>query len=184
MLLALTLFTLLLTFTANAQEPVCSLASFDRCGPAEQKPGTPSTCNATVQVANQPSIYSLQCRRNENLKATLNYAACLNVIVDICNKLTFPHVETDRWIWTPPTNAGCALGFWLPSGNGSDAAFPPSYERCSAGIFEPMAKACTNPQWNNVGGVNLKTLPDATTSGMAVNPLYPSYVIAPMQLTT
>ncbi|KAL8938375.1 MAG: hypothetical protein Q9216_003932 [Gyalolechia sp. 2 TL-2023] len=184
MLPALSLILFLLTCTATAQQPACSLASFDRCGPAEQEPGTPSTCNATVKVSSQPDIYTLQCRQNRNVQANLNYQACLNAIVDICNKLTFPHVEKDRWIWTPPSNIGCALGFWLPSGNGSDAAFAPTYERCQTGIFEPIARACTNPAWNNVGGVNLRTLPDGTTSGEAVNPLYPSYVIGPNQLTT
>lgn len=189
MLLTLSSIGFLLSLTnANAQrrqqQPVCSLASFDRCGPAIQEPGYPSTCNATIESSPIPSRYSLQCRQNRDLQAGLNAATCMNAIGDICNRLTDPHVLKDQWVWTSPALIGCAFGFWLPSGNGSDAAFAPSYDRCVVGIFEPMAKACTNPQWNNVGGVNLKVFPSSTTSGQAVDSFYPSYVIAPSQLTT
>lgn len=188
MLLTFTLITFLSLTSVYAQQrqqqPVCSLATFDRCGPAEQEPGQPSTCNATIEVAPIPSRYSLQCRQDRSLQAGLNYATCLNAIVDICNRLTDPHALKNQWVWTSPAYIGCAFGFWLPLGNGSDAAFAPSYDRCVVGIFQPMAQACTNPQWNNVGGVNLKTFPGRTTSGEAVDSLYPSYVIAPSQLTT
>ncbi|KAL8716734.1 MAG: hypothetical protein Q9225_005963 [Loekoesia sp. 1 TL-2023] len=191
MLVVSYLITFLLSSTAKAQRDEtqarapdsCSLASFDRCGPANQAPGTASTCNATVAASGSPSVYGVQCKQNLNIQSGLNYQNCLVAATDICNKLTDPHVLKDRWIWTNPTIMSCAFGFWLPSGNGSDAAFAPEYNRCMVGIFQPMAQLCTNPSWNNVGGVNIKVMPNSTTTGEAVDPYYPSYVIAPSSLT-
>ena len=187
MLLISYLIPFLLSSTAIAQSAAaqtCSLASFDRCGPANQRPGTESTCNATVAVTGSPSVYGVQCFQNLDIKSGLVFQNCQTAAADICNKLTDPHVQKDRWIWTNPAIISCAFGFWLPSGNGSDAAFAPDYNRCMYGIFQPMAKSCTNPSWNNVGGVNLASIPNATYTGQAVDPYYPSYVIAPSQLTT
>lgn len=193
MLFGFVLITFLLSSTSKAAVPIsvstrqqvdtCSLASFDRCGPANQIPGTKSTCNATITSAQTPQVYGYQCSQNFDIKSTLNYPNCVTAITDICNKLTDPHVLRDRWIWTNPAYINCALGFWLPSGNGSDAAFAPDYNRCVNGIYGPLATACTNPSWNNVGGVNLAEMPNTNGTGTAVDPYYPSYVIAAAQLT-
>ncbi|KAL8688908.1 MAG: hypothetical protein Q9218_005295 [Villophora microphyllina] len=185
MLLTLYLFNYLFNAVSHAQPAAatCSLASFDRCGPAQQKPGTPSTCNATVAASQVPTVYGVQCGQDQDLQSSLNYGNCAAASVDICNRLTDPHVKKDRWVWTNPAYIGCAFGFWLPSGNGSDAAFAPNYDRCTNGIFGPLAKLCTNPSWNNVGSVNVKQMPNETESGQAVDPYYPSYVIAPAALT-
>ncbi|KAL8946873.1 MAG: hypothetical protein Q9222_006785 [Ikaeria aurantiellina] len=187
MLLTLSLLTSFLLPLIQAQQPAasdsCSLAQFDRCGPANQAPGTPSTCNATIETGIQPSAYTVQCSQNLELRTQLNFPNCAISAADICNKLTDPHVKKDRWIWTNPAYIGCAFGFWLPSGNGSDAAFAPNYDRCMVGIFTPLARLCTNPSWNNVGSVNVKVMPNTTQTGVAADPYYPSYVIAPAQLT-
>ena len=166
------------------QRSQCSLAQFDRCGPADQAYGTASTCNSTITRTTEPEFYGLQCSRNPALARSLDPQACQAAQEDICNRLTDAHVIKDRWIWTNPAFIGCSLGFWLPSGNGSDAAFAPNYDRCMEGIFGPMTTLCTKPSWNNIGAVNLAALPDSTSSGTPVNPYYPSYVIAPVQLTT
>ncbi|CAL8582275.1 hypothetical protein XPA_007941 [Xanthoria parietina] len=54
------------------------------------------------------------------------------------------------------------------------------------GIYRPMISTCTNQfaSWQNAGSVNLKTMPGATSTGEAVDAMYPSYVIAPQALTT
>ncbi|KAI4248348.1 MAG: hypothetical protein LQ352_005937, partial [Teloschistes flavicans] len=155
MLLTLYLLSSLLSSISYAQAAqaagsTCSLASFDRCGPAVQKPGTASTCNATVKASQVPSVYGVQCGQDLDIQSTLNVPNCAYASVDICNRLTDPHVKKDRWIWTNPAYIGCALGFWLPSGNGSDAAFAPDYDRCMTGIFGPLANLCSNPAWKNV----------------------------------
>ncbi|KAI4226628.1 MAG: hypothetical protein L6R40_008269 [Gallowayella cf. fulva] len=183
MLLSLCLFTTLLSTASWAQQPdSCSLKSFDRCGPANQRPGTPSTCNATV-TPGLPAVYNVNCQRNGD-QGKLNGANCLLASTDICNRLTDPHVKRDQWVWSNPSYLSCSLGFWLPSGpNGTDAAFAPDWNRCMYGIFQPMTNACTNPSWNNVGSVNLKIMPNTSTTGEAVDGLYPSYAIAPTQLT-
>ncbi|KAL8749062.1 MAG: hypothetical protein Q9199_007923 [Rusavskia elegans] len=187
MLFAFYLIASLFSTSAKAQGPSsCSLASFDRCGPANQVPGTPSTCNATV-TPGPPGVYKVNCIRYDQVQATLNQNNCLLAATDICNKLTAPQVQKDQWVWSNPAFLSCALGFWLPSGpNGTDAAFAPDFNRCMTGIFQPMTRTCTNQfaSWQNAGSVNLKVLPSSTTTGEAVNALYPSYVIAPQQLTT
>lgn len=187
MLFPFYLVTLFLSSASEAQgtASTCSLASFDRCGPATQVPGTPSTCNATLTNSpGAPAVYGVLCTQSSDLQASLVGGTCVNAATDICNKLTDPHVIRDRWIWSAPGFFGCALGFWLPSGNGTDAAFAPDWNRCMEGIFLTMAANCTNPSWNNIGSVNLRILPNSTTTGLPVDPLYPSYLIAPRQLTT
>lgn len=162
----------------------CSLASFDRCGPAIQQPGTPSTCNATI-TKGLNLVYGANCIQYPEAQANLNFQNCVNAAApEICNKLTDPHVLRDRWIWSNPAILDCSLGFWLPSGNGTDAAFAPDYNRCMTGIFIPLSNYCTNPSWNNAGSVNIKVLPNGTANGAAIDPYYPSYVIAPSPLTT
>ncbi|KAL8627122.1 hypothetical protein Q9189_007183 [Teloschistes chrysophthalmus] len=185
MLLAFYFLISLLSSTSFAQGAggTCSLASFDRCGPAMQKPGTPSTCNRTAEASLIPSVYGVQCGQDLDIQSTLNVPNCAYATIDICNRLTDPHLKKDRWIWTNPAYIGCALGFWMPSGNGTDAAFAPDFDRCTTGIFGPLAKLCSNPAWKNVGSINIKRMPNATDSGQAVDAYYPSYVIAPAALT-
>ncbi|KAL8669074.1 MAG: hypothetical protein Q9168_006324 [Polycauliona sp. 1 TL-2023] len=186
------LFASLFTTPSDAQlgqttPDSCSLASFDRCGPANQVPGTASTCNATVTPGN-PAKYNVDCIISDAAQQQkLNPGNCMLATTDICNKLTSPHVQKDTWVWSNPAYLGCALGFWLPSGpNGSDAAFAPDYNRCMVGIYTPMITECTKPfaSWINAGSVNLKTFPSQTTNGEAVDDGYPSYMIIPAQLTT
>lgn len=174
-----------LNVPSQAAPAICSLATFDRCGPANQIPGTPSTCNATLTNSGLNVVYGAKCIQYPDARSGLVKDNCINSAApDICNKLTDPHVLKDRWIWSNPAVIGCAYGFWLPSGNGTSAAFAPDYNRCMNGIFGPLANYCTNPSWNNAGSVNLKFLPNSTYTGQAVDPDYPSYVIAPSQLTT
>ncbi len=186
MLFAFYLLASLFSTASNAQAAnSCSLASFDRCGPANQVPGTPSTCNATV-TPGLNGVYKVNCIRNQEIQASLNGNNCLLAATDICNKITASHVTRNQWIWSNPAFLSCALGFWLPSGNGTDAAFPPDFNRCMQGIYRPMISTCTNQfaSWQNAGSVNLKTMPGATSTGEAVDAMYPSYVIAPQALTT
>ncbi|KAL8991717.1 MAG: hypothetical protein Q9169_007713 [Polycauliona sp. 2 TL-2023] len=185
MLFILYLFASLFNTLSHAQDS-CSLSSFDRCGPANQAPGTASTCNATV-TPGLPAKYNVNCVSRQDIQGKLNRGNCGLAANDICNKLTSPHVRKNTWTWSNPAFLSCSLGFWLPSGpNGSDAAFAPDWNRCMDGIFLKMASECTNQfsSWNNAGSVNLKTLPNASSSGEAVDELYPSYAIAPQQLTT
>ncbi|KAI4091165.1 MAG: hypothetical protein LQ344_004278 [Seirophora lacunosa] len=182
------LVTFLLALTAEAQGSqsgrTCSLSAFDRCGPANQAPGTPSTCNATITNLGVSGVYTSKCIQNPTSQSNLIRDACIfQAGPDICNRLTDRNVLRDQWVWSNAGVVGCALGFWLPSGNGTNAAFPPDYNRCMYGIFNPLVNYCTNPTWNNAGSVNLKILPNATQSGEAVDPFYPSYVVAPSQLT-
>ncbi|KAL9595303.1 MAG: hypothetical protein Q9219_006525 [cf. Caloplaca sp. 3 TL-2023] len=188
MFLTFSLIGLFLASAVNAQgtqqaPETCSLASFDRCGPAKQLPGTPSTCNATVALTGTASVYGVRCFSTQAIESGIVADNCVQAVGDICNKITDPHVLKNRWIWSNQAIIGCTMGFWLPSGNGTDAAFAPDYNRCMYGIFQPMSKICTNPSWNNLGGVNLKIFPNTTTTGEAVDSYYPSYVIAPSQLT-
>ncbi|KAL8815738.1 MAG: hypothetical protein Q9223_005151 [Gallowayella weberi] len=177
----LTLCLLICLSVAHSWAQSCSLASFDRCGPANQKPGTKSTCNATI-TSGPPSVYTVNCQQDRTIRSNLNKQNCLLASTDICNKITDPFVQKNQWIWSNPAYLSCALGFWLPAGaNATDAAPPPDWNRCMYGIFQPMTNACTNPTWNNIGSVNIVHMPNSTTTGQAVDSLYPSYVVAPIQ---
>ena len=77
------------------------------------------------------------------------------------------------------------MGFWLPSGEGA-APVISDVESCENNIFLPMVGYC-NPVGSlgeyNVGGVNLRKLPDVLQTGVQVNSGYPSYVLATKELT-
>ncbi|KAI4287438.1 MAG: hypothetical protein L6R35_003299 [Caloplaca aegaea] len=174
------LITFLLSLTSEAQE--CSPSPIDRCGPSRQSPGTQSTCNATITKLNINGVYTANCYNP--FEQSLSIGTCRSdALLDICNRLTDRHVISDRWVWSDVS--GCALGFWLPSGdNFSEPAFAPDFNRCMEGIFTPLMDYCSDPAWNTVGSVNVKVLPDSEQNGEAVDPYYPSYIMAPEPLTT
>ncbi|KAL8966750.1 MAG: hypothetical protein Q9197_005809 [Variospora fuerteventurae] len=175
------LFTFLLSLTSEAQE--CSPSPIDRCGPSRQSPGTQSTCNATITHSNEEGVYTANCGTDLGQKIDIGNCLSSEALLEICNRLTDRHVITDRWVWSDAP--GCALGFWLPSGdNVSEPAFAPDFNRCMEGIFKPLIDYCRNPGWITVGSVNVKVLPNSEQNGEAVDPYYPSYIMAPVPLTT
>ena len=66
-----------------------------------------------------------------------------------------------------------------------NGAPPPSFERCQKQITSVINQYCAGPVFN-AGGVNLKVFPGAgasntSSTGLPVDPLYPSYVMLPFQ---
>ena len=65
-----------------------------------------------------------------------------------------------------------------------DAGTCPNGDHCTIDIFYHMIQAFTSAKCDKNGGaVNLKTLPDQTQTGEAVDAGYPSYVMVPQALT-
>ncbi|MCJ1451169.1 hypothetical protein MMC28_001504 [Mycoblastus sanguinarius] len=159
----------------------------DPCGPASQPTPNPigDTCNTSIALSNSPSPYGVQCLNNDP-NTNISWTACaIETIPAICDQLTDPAVQKGKWIWasaTPPDV--CWLGFYLPTYAGS--AQVPTLDRCVNEIFRPMVGFCNvwdNQGENNLGLVNVKSVPDGSQSGQAVDVGYPSFVLASRELT-
>lgn len=177
-------------YTAIDNATVTAAVS-DPCGPLIQPTPNPAgnTCNVSIIESESPSSYGVQCL-NDYTDTNLTFDACSNqTIPTICDKLADPAVQNGTWIWASanPPNV-CYMGFYLPPYDGS--AQKPGKDRCVNEIFRPMLGYC-NPATGyevsegmyNLGMVNVKTKPDETQNGQAVDVGYPSYIIATRQLT-
>ncbi|KAF6226152.1 hypothetical protein HO133_009018 [Letharia lupina] len=142
-------------------------ANPDPCGPPTgQAPGVAgslSTCHANVSVADlaQPSYYGVQCT-NDNSGFTLEQGTCL-----------------DSLLTENPTDGEDINR--LPKGG----APPPSDGRCQEQITSVISQSCAGPVFN-AGGVNVKEFPSAgasntSSTGLPVDPMYPSYVMMPFK---
>ncbi|CAD6577445.1 MAG: hypothetical protein ASARMPRED_008281 [Alectoria sarmentosa] len=161
-------------------------ANPDPCGPPTgQAPGSLSTCHANVSVANlgQPSAYGVQCA-NDGSGYTLEQSTCADSSITMCDQISglygAGYQRTDTWVWTTQ-DGNCTFGYWLPK----NGAPPPSFERCQKQITSVINQYCAGPVFN-AGGVNLKVFPGAgasntSSTGLPVDPLYPSYVMLPFQ---
>lgn len=115
------------------------------------------------------------------------FDACVSqTIPAICDQLTDPAVQKDKWIWassTPPSV--CWMGFWLP-GDANAAKTITDVDQCKNDIFMPMVGYC-NPSGDvgeyNLGLVNVVRVPDVLQTGTQVDAGYPSYILATRQLT-
>ncbi|KAL8713805.1 MAG: hypothetical protein Q9225_006715, partial [Loekoesia sp. 1 TL-2023] len=95
-----------------------------------------------------------------------------------------PDWARNIWHWNTDGGEGCAVGIWLPGGEG--VADTPDRIRCRDAIYGTMALYCNEggdggdggPQ-SQVAAVNLVKLPGNGTTGQQSNAGYPSYVIAP-----
>ncbi|CAF9918039.1 MAG: hypothetical protein ALECFALPRED_000478 [Alectoria fallacina] len=165
-------------------------ANPDPCGPPTgQAPGAAagslSTCRANVSVANlgQPSAYGVQCA-NDGSGYTLEQTTCADSSITICDQISglfgAEYQRTNTWIWSTQ-DGNCTFGYWLPK----NGAPPPSFERCQEQITSVINQYCMGPVFN-AGGVNLNVFPsagasNASSTGLPVDPLYPSYVMLPFQ---
>ena len=68
------------------------------------------------------------------------------------------------------------MGFWLPV-NATTSARTPGYGQCVVYIYEQIFKTCNLLPDTNSGSVNLKSLPFLGSTGEAVDPNYPSYIM-------
>lgn len=164
-------------------------ANPDPCGPPTgQAPGVAgslSTCHANVSVADlgQPSYYGVQCT-NDNSGFTLEQGTCLDSLLTVCDQISgqwgVQYQDTDTWIWSTE-DGNCTFGYWLPKGG----APPPSDGRCQEQITSVISQSCAGPVFN-AGGVNVKAFPSAgasntSSTGLPVDPMYPSYVMMPFK---
>ncbi|MCJ1452438.1 hypothetical protein MMC28_002781 [Mycoblastus sanguinarius] len=159
----------------------------DPCGPPIQSPNHPvqqSTCLSAVSAATYPEVYGFECLQDDT-GYQLNQATCSDAIYDICWQMYYNGPAPGQWYWSSDGFDNCTFGFWLPLGN--ETAPTPSYNRCLYQIFSPMIGTCVgNPKFN-VGAINLVSLPStilnstgqviSSTTGEAVDPNYPSYVM-------
>ncbi|CAF9917455.1 hypothetical protein IMSHALPRED_003586 [Imshaugia aleurites] len=163
----------------------------DPCGPLHQPSpnAAGNTCNVSILHSESPAPYAVQCL-TDYTNTQITFAACSNqTIPAICDKLADPAVQNGTWIWASasPPNV-CYMGFYLPPYDGS--AQKPDMNKCVNEIFRPMLGYC-NPATGyeetegmyNLGLINVRTKPDATQDGEAVDVGYPSYILATTQLT-
>lgn len=163
----------------------------DPCGPLVQPSPNPvgNTCNVSIIESTSPAPYGVQCLA-DHTNTHLDIDTCSNqTIPAICDKLADPAVQNGTWVWASANSPNlCSMGFYLPPYSGS--AQIPGRDKCVNEIFRPMLGYC-NPATGyevtegmyNLGTVNIKTLPDKTQDGAAVDVGYPSYIIATRQLT-
>jgi len=166
----------------------------DACGPTQQNPWSPKdTCSAPLAftastTARKPSTFSNVCVLNPNLgQYGYNiFTYCPALIPQICNSLSVAAPLRDQWVWADSTD--CAMGFWMPGI--ATSALVPQQPQCVS-IFTAMLTQCAPPLQKAQGSsVNLQVLPiipsiqtgagygqNASGTGMAVEPLYPSYVM-------
>lgn len=173
----------------NATAPA---AVRDPCGPLTQPLPNPAgnTCNVSIIDSESPAPYGVQCL-TDYTNTHIDFDACSKqTIPAICDKLANPAVQNGTWIWASANLPNvCYMGFYLPPYDGS--APKPDKGKCVNEIFRPLLGYC-NPATGyevsegmyNLGMVNVKTKPDQTQNGQAVDVGYPSYIMATRQLTT
>ncbi|KAI4177642.1 MAG: hypothetical protein LQ343_000105 [Gyalolechia ehrenbergii] len=178
----------------------------DPCGPAVQTGEEWDTCtiheDGTLNVdgspfvwySDEPSYYGVQCLPKPNNTSDGVDNAVPNLNTEMCNFDELCNaIQTDfatgLWHWNNNGGEGCALGIWLPDGDG--VAQIPDSVRCRDAIYGMAGLYCTagGPQGGDgladsqVASVNLKLLPGGGQNGAQVNAGYPSYIIAPEILT-
>jgi len=172
----------------------------DPCGPTIQNnPDYPNTCNLVPSLAQAPAPYGINCTQTFDIvkypKIGVTWDNCAASLQSICTKMEDSRTMTGYWIWSELA-AGCALGFFLPSYQGS--APRPSGQRCM-NIFTALVNSCrTTTKPSNVGGINLRAYPTydpdfwvaggylteeypnniINATGEAVNAGYPSYMVS------
>ncbi|KAL8713684.1 MAG: hypothetical protein Q9220_002210 [cf. Caloplaca sp. 1 TL-2023] len=176
----------------------------DPCGPVVQDgtefdtctvdpDGTPNTEGSPfVYFTEEPAPYGVQClpmpvqnhpsgfsNAPTGTVPELNIKSCN--ITGLCEHIQTADLIKNTWSWKADGGPGCAVGIWVPAGNG--VAQIPDKTRCRAGIFGTMGLYCEGggPS-SQVAAVNVKTLPANGGSGEAVNAGYASYIIAPQIL--
>ncbi|KAL8942971.1 MAG: hypothetical protein Q9211_001172 [Gyalolechia sp. 1 TL-2023] len=179
----------------------------DPCGPAGQTGQEWDTCtihedgtlntdgSPFVWYSDEPSYYGVQClpKPNNTSDGFDNEVPDLNVekcnFEELCDAIQSDYA-TGMWHWNTNGGEGCALGIWLPDGNGT--AQIPDPVRCRDAIYGMAGLYCSlgGPEGGDgsvnsqVAGINLLALPQGGANGLQVNPGYPSYIIAPEVLTT
>lgn len=154
----------------------------DPCGPFDHTNDAGfSTCTASV-IPGGPSPYGIVCGKDSDITLAVKTGRCAISAQGMCIALAKGELSAGEWHWTGDASATpCRVGVFLAAG---DSVAPlPSYKRCLNQIFQPLVFSCLNSRYN-IGTVNLKQLPDYTKnfSGLAVNPGYHSYVMAPTAL--
>ncbi|KAL8939746.1 MAG: hypothetical protein Q9216_003190 [Gyalolechia sp. 2 TL-2023] len=177
----------------------------DPCGPAVQNGEQWDTCtihedgtlntdgSPFVWFADEPSYYGVQClpMPNNTSDGVDNAVPYLDVtkcnMDEMCNSIQENSIK-GAWRWNTD-GEGCALGVWLPQGEG--VAQIPDTVRCRDAIYGMAGLYCTlgGPQGGDggrqsqVASINLKALPGGGGTGEQVDAGYPSYIIAPEVLT-
>ncbi|KAI4115388.1 MAG: hypothetical protein LQ345_003993 [Seirophora villosa] len=167
----------------------------DPCGPTEQDGTLINTCTRNpdgtrnidgwplVTLGTSPSYYGILCEAYTPaagaVKPNINFDKC--DFSKICNAAQSASYSRDQWHWDESGGEGCAVGIFLPGGDG--VAVTPDAVRCSDGIYGEMGLWCSGGGPNSqVASVNIQKLPGGGSTGEAANAGYPSYIIAPRPL--
>ena len=120
-----------------------------------------------------------QCHRiTEPSMPGLNPTNCEYITQNLCRRFQLGPVlidDRDKWHWFELP--GCALAFYL-----STTAQSPGLQGCLRIMGEIREKCATNSRYN-AGTSNVKTLPDFTGDGQAVDNWEARFIMAPERLT-
>ena len=151
----------------------------DCCGPTGRSTILPDTCYTTANVSTTNEVFGVTCFTGTGTVLQAPPPLPYYTATVICNNINNGTALPNTWFWSMPVT-GFALGVWLP-GNPGDAPCP-YWNSCYSAIYYMMIQGClTSP--GGGGSINLVKLPDTTQTGQAVDPGYPSYVMAAQPLT-
>ncbi|KAL9596626.1 MAG: hypothetical protein Q9219_005663 [cf. Caloplaca sp. 3 TL-2023] len=173
----------------------------DPCGPAKQTGEEWDTCTVHadgspnvdgspfIWYSDEPAYYGVECLP---LPATVVGAPKINMancnFQRVCDSIQAAEWAKGVWHWNTDGGIGCAVGVWLPDGEG--VAQVPDAIRCRDAIYGMSSLYCSAGGIGGDGGassqvaaVNLVGLPgNGTATGSQKNSGYPSYIIAPQVL--
>ena len=151
----------------------------DCCGPTARSTILPDTCYTTANLTTTHEPFGVTCFTGTGTVLQVSPPETYYTATVICDNINNGTAQPNAWFWSMPV-AGFALGVWLP-GNPGDAPCP-YWDSCYNAIYYMMIQGClTSP--GGGGSINLAQLPDTTQKGQAVDPGYPSYVMASQPLT-
>ena len=119
---------------------------------------------------------------NPPLLIAIDLRECTYAVPFTCRRLDIVRLAQrprDVWLWTEMAN--CAVGFYVPS-----QASPwiiPSRDECESNIFGNILRLCgQDRQAENVGTINVATLPSRDGPGNASEADFPRYLVAAKRL--
>ena len=151
----------------------------DCCGPTGRSTILPDTCYTSANITTTNELFGVTCVTGTGTALQASSPEAYYTATVICDNINNGTVHPNTWFWSMPVT-GFALGVWLP-GNPGDAPCP-YWDSCYKAIYYMMIQDClTSP--GGGASINLAKLPDTTQTGQAVDPGYPSYIMASQPLT-
>lgn len=152
----------------------------DCCGPTGRSTILSDTCYTTANVTTTNEVFGVTCLTGTGNVLQASSPETYYTATVICDNINNGTAGRNTWFWSMPVS-GFALGVWLP-GNSGDAPCP-YWDSCYGAIYYRMIQGCSTSPGSTGASINLAQLPDTTQTGQAIDPGYPSYIMAAQPLT-